>query len=84
MSNTILWEEQAKKVLLGKKIVMVRYMTEEEMQETGFQNVGIVIELNDGTIIWPTSDNEGNNSGAIHYAINSDSQKDYVIPNLFH
>jgi hypothetical protein len=82
MSNTILWEEQAKKVLLGKKIVMVRYMTEEEMQETGFQNVGIVIELNDGTIIWPTSDNEGNNSGAIHYAINSDSQKDYVIPNL--
>lgn len=82
MSNTILWEEQAKKVLLGKKIVMVRYMTEEEMQETGFQNVGIVIELNDGTIIWPTSDNEGNNSGAIHFAINSDSQKDYVIPNL--
>jgi hypothetical protein len=82
MSNTILWEEQAKKVLLGKKIVMVRYMTEEEMQETGFQNVGIVIELNDGTIIWPTSDNEGNNSGAIHYAINSDSQKDYVIPNM--
>ena len=57
-------------------------MTEEEMQETGFQKVGIVIELNDGTIIWPTSDNEGNNSGAIHYAINSDSQKDYVIPNL--
>lgn len=76
------WEQLAKKVLLGKKIVMVRYMTESEMSETGFQNTGLIIELEDGTIFWPTSDNDGTNSGAIHYAINSQSQNDYVLPNL--
>jgi len=74
------WEEIAKNILLGKRIVMVRYMTEAEIKETGFYNVGLVFELDDGTIFWPTSDNEGNNSGAIHYAKESDNN--YVLPNL--
>lgn len=76
------WEQLAKKVLLGKKIVMVRYMTQAEMDETGFQNLGLIMELDDGTIIWPTSDNDGTNSGALHYSIDSETRNDYVIPNL--
>ncbi len=79
--NTIdFWDDKVKNLLLGKKIILVRYMTDAELTQTGFNKRGIIIQLDDGTIIWPVKDDEGNDAGAIHYSKKGDD--DYVIPNL--
>ena len=38
LSKQELWEEKAKKILEGKKIISVRYMTNQEAEENGFDN----------------------------------------------
>ena len=51
----------------GKKIVKVRKMTTDEHRREGWQKDGetIVLELSDGTLIYPSRDAEGNNSGVL-------------------
>ena len=51
--------------LYGKKIVGVRYLTEEETEASGWYSAPIVIELSDGSALIPQSDDEGNESGSI-------------------
>ncbi len=59
------WIEQSEKVLLGRRILKIRYMTKKEAEELGWDNRAIVIGLDNGTLIWPSMDDEGNNAGAI-------------------
>ncbi len=59
------WIEQSEKVLLGRRILKIRYMTKKEAEELGWDNRAIVIGLDNGTLIWPSMDVEGNNAGAI-------------------
>lgn len=59
------WGDKVAKELVGKVIVAVRYLTEEEREELGWYNRSIVIQLNDGTLIWPSQDDEGNDAGAL-------------------
>ena len=53
-------------VLLGSKIVDIRYMTEKEMDGMGWGSRAIVLTLDNGTLVWPSSDNEGNEAGALY------------------
>jgi hypothetical protein len=53
------------KHLIGKKIVRVRYMDAKEVKDNEWYKSGIVLVLNDGNIIYPIANNEGNDAGAM-------------------
>lgn len=72
------WNKKAESVLLGRKIVNVRYMLDEELEATGFYNRCIVIQLDDGTLLYPSADDEGNDAGAIHYQKKGDTE--WILP----
>ena len=60
-----LWGAEAAKILEGRTIVRARYMTKKEVEELGFRRAGILLMLDDGTFIFPSMDDEGNDSGAL-------------------
>ena len=62
--------KKAKDLLLGKTVVDVRYMTEQEQDDCYIYNKPVVITLADNKgkneiTIFPMSDDEGNEAGAI-------------------
>jgi hypothetical protein len=59
------WEDYAEKHLLGKKITGLRYLNEEEQEGLGFYHTTLVIQFDDGTLIFPSRDDEGNDAGAL-------------------
>jgi hypothetical protein len=59
------WVKDAEKAFLGKTIVGVRYMTQAECDEMGWRSRPLVLALNDGNLIWPSRDDEGNDAGAL-------------------
>ena len=59
------WTDIAKKQLLNRKIVDVRYLTTEEMEYLGWYDRCVVIHLDDGNMIYPSQDDEGNGAGAL-------------------
>jgi len=60
-----IWSAEAARILEGRTIVRVRYMTKKEVEDLGFRRAGIVLMLNDGTFVFPSMDDEGNDSGAL-------------------
>lgn len=60
-----IWSGKANKHFLGRKIVGTRYMTDEEVEQLGWDSAALVIILDNGTLIYPSQDDEGNNAGAI-------------------
>lgn len=62
---TARWETAARKVLLNRKIVGVRYMTREEADDHGWPTRAVVFKLDNGTLIYPSSDDEGNSAGSM-------------------
>lgn len=59
------WLGVASKQLLGKRIVKVRYMSQEEVDELGWNSRPVVIQLDDGNLVWPSRDDEGNDAGSL-------------------
>lgn len=59
------WTDVAKAVLYGRRIVDVRYMEREESEGLGWHRMAVVIELDNGTLVWPSMDDEGNGAGAL-------------------
>lgn len=59
------WAEKASNLLEGRTIVRVRYINEDEMKSLYWFESGIVLELDDGTWIFPSRDDEGNGPGAL-------------------
>ena len=57
--------KEASELLVGKTIVSVRYMTADELQEVGWGCNALVVELSDGTLVWPMSDEAGNDAGVL-------------------
>ena len=70
------WTKIAADQLLNRRIVKVRYMTEAEAHEMEWNWRGIVLQLDDGTLIFPSEDDEGNGPGAL-FTNNEDNP---VIP----
>ena len=59
------WERAATKALKGKTVKAVRYMTTGEVEASGWSAAAPVIEFTDGSFIFPVSDDEGNEGGAL-------------------
>lgn len=59
------WTDVAKKQLLNRKIVDVRYLLPEEMESLGWYESCVVMVLDDGNMIYPSQDDEGNGAGAL-------------------
>ena len=73
------WCDVAKKLLLNRKIVGVRYLLDEEMEMLGWDQRSIVLILDDGNMIFPSSDDEGNRAGALF----TNDPKTPVLPVLW-
>lgn len=76
------WTDMAKEVLLGKKIVGVRYMTNREAESFGWDSRGIVFFLEDNTFVFTQADDEGNRAGVLSYSSLNDENPytDSVMP----
>lgn len=59
------WVSYANKHLKGRKIVNCRYLSEREVEDMGWGCRCVVIELDDGSMIFPSRDDEGNGAGAL-------------------
>ena len=59
------WNNEAKKTLLGKRIVDVRYLTDAEMEVLGWTKRPVYFKLDDGTFCFISMDDEGNNGGSL-------------------
>ena len=53
------------KAYQGKKIVNVQYMSDEEREAYGWAHRPMVIFFDDGSYLFPMSDDEGNEAGAL-------------------
>ena len=61
------WNERMTKALVGKKIAKARYMSSEETKESGWSKSPLLIELDDGMVIIPLQDDEGNDGGSLEF-----------------
>ena len=63
-----MWLEDLKtfsNLLVGRKIVGIRVMTEKEAKDFYWYKRPFVLELDNGTVLVPQSDDEGNDGGAV-------------------
>ena len=74
------WIERAEKLLLGRKIVKIEYMSEEEIKDAGWYSSPICLQLDDGSWIYPQRDDEGNDGGALYYSHSKDPAKSEILP----
>lgn len=57
--------ELANKLLVGKKIKQIRYASQEELEDMMWDGDLVIFEMEDGTLFYPSSDEEGNGPGTI-------------------
>jgi hypothetical protein len=63
--TTAQWNKHANDNLKGKTIKKCRYMTKKEQESMMWYNRALVIEFTDGSLIFPSKDDEGNDAGAL-------------------
>lgn len=59
------WTKEIAAKLEGRTIKRVRYLTGKEMDTLAWDRRAVVLELDDGNILFPSADDEGNDAGAI-------------------
>ena len=60
------WVDIAENILLNKKIVKITWQSETQAHESfGWHSRAVELHLDDGTIIVPQRDDEGNDAGAL-------------------
>ena len=59
------WTKVAEKQLLGKRIIKVEYMEQEECDVYGWHSKPITFFLDDGTRVIAQKDDEGNDGGVL-------------------
>ena len=68
--------------IVGQKIKSIRAMTDAEMEREGWSTHhggATVLELVNGTQLFPSSDEEGNDAGAL-FGLLSDGSSIFVLP----
>ena len=70
------WDEVAKGLLLNKKIVNVRYLTNKEAEDLGWYERVVAFQTEDGLWFFPSRDDEGNGGGALF----TSDEKDSCLP----
>ena len=63
------WNMKCNKHLIGKTIKNVRYMTDEELQEHYWDKRPLIIFFTDGTYMYSSMDDEGNDGGSLFTSI---------------
>ena len=61
------WEEIAKTIMVGKKIVDAGYIDKIEAETYLWNNRGVWFQLDDGTRLICMRDDEGNDAGVLAY-----------------
>ena len=79
MKLTNRWNKQAKKVLLGKKIIQVKYVDTEEAEKYMWHKRPISFTLDDNTRLIVMQDDEGNDGGVLTCLTD---KKEEVLPVL--
>ena len=69
---TKLWTDRFK-FLVGSKIIKVDYMTDEECEKLGWYKRPIQIHLDNGAVLLPQADDEGNDGGALFTGLQKES-----------
>jgi hypothetical protein len=69
------WNREAAECLLGRTVVYVRYMTEEEAARYDWFSRPVMIKFDNGLILIPATDDEGNDAGALFMEWDGDDQK---------
>lgn len=69
---TKLWTDKFQ-FLVGSKIIKVDYMSNKEADELGWSDRPIQIHLNNGAILSPQRDDEGNDGGALFTGLQKES-----------
>jgi len=64
--------------MLNRKIVDVRYMTDDEAEDLGWSYRPVVMHLDDGNLIYASCDDEGNDGGSLF----TNDQETSVLPVL--
>lgn len=65
-----LWSDKVAKALVGKTIVKVEYLSKDDAWHgMSWHTRCIVLTLDDGTILFPSADDEGNEAGAMFTTI---------------
>ena len=64
-STTDIWATMCADKLNGRTIAAVRYLTDQEMDMLGWYRKSLVIILDDGHFLFASSDDEGNDAGAL-------------------
>jgi hypothetical protein len=59
------WVKAAEKSLKGRTIVAVRWLTQQEADDLGWGSRAPVLVLDDGNMVYPSADDEGNDAGAL-------------------
>jgi hypothetical protein len=60
------WEKKVSKALVGRKIVKVKWLSPEKSEKYfGWDTQPCEIYLDNGIVLTPSSDDEGNDAGAI-------------------
>lgn len=72
------WNKIAADMLVGRKITKVSYMDAKETEALGWCRRAVVIELDDGNLIFPSADDEGNGPGALF----TNDDKNPILPVL--
>lgn len=70
------WTKIAQDMLVGRKITAVRYMTKKEADNSMWDARAIVLVLDDGNIIFPSQDDEGNGPGSLF----TNNDKNPILP----
>lgn len=68
------YQDHAAELLVGKTIKTVSYMTDVEQSLNLWSKKALVIEFTDGSFMYPMSDDEGNDAGALTVVTGDDSQ----------
>ena len=66
--------------LIGRKITYIRWMTTKETEQIGYIGASpVIIKLDDGTLLIPQMDDEGNDGGAVLVLPGDTSKEDDVL-----
>lgn len=76
------WVKYAQEHLMGRTIVSVRYLSKEEAKGMYWTAQCLVITLNDGTVLFPSRDDEGNGAGTIFGRDGRNGGTDLTFPVL--
>ena len=73
------WDETAKLIMKGKKIVDTGYISKDEAKKYMWHSRGIWFQLDDGTRLICMRDDEGNDAGVLAYL---NEVVDSVLPEI--